>query len=109
MQSKNKPTMTGAEREYVRLVKQCPCSVCDIGGGMEWPSECHEMEQGKWWLSIALCSGCHRGPLNGLHGQRRMWAVKKLTELDALAITIQRVMRAIASNGVPRAFLSIRA
>lgn len=99
MQSKNKPTQTAAEREYVRLVKLCPCSVCDAGGGEAAPSEAHEVEQGAWWLSIALCADCHRGSLNGLHGQRRMWAVKKMSELDALAVTIRRVMRAIALAG----------
>jgi hypothetical protein len=104
MQSKNKPTPTAAEREYVRLVKRCPCSVCDAGGGEEQPSEAHEMEQGNWWTAIALCAGCHRGPLNGLHGQRRMWAVKKMTELDAMGITIRRVLRLIALEGVPTAF-----
>lgn len=96
--------MTAGEREYVRLVKLCPCSVCDVGGGAQWPSEAHEMEQGNWWTAIALCSGCHRGPLNGLHGQRRMWAVKKITELGALAITVRRVLQRIACEGVPTIF-----
>lgn len=106
MQSKNKPAMTAAEREYVRLVKLCPCAVCDAGGGEAAPSEAHEMEQGNWWTSIALCASCHRGPKLGLHGERRMWAIRKLTELQALAITIQRVLRAIALEGrAPAVFI----
>ena len=28
----------------------------------------------------------------GWHGQRRMWALKKMTEIDALNITIKRLM-----------------
>lgn len=28
----------------------------------------------------------------GWHGQRRMWALKKMEELDALNITIKRLM-----------------
>jgi hypothetical protein len=28
----------------------------------------------------------------GWHGQRRMWAMKKMGELDALNVTIQRLM-----------------
>lgn len=92
MQSKNKPSMKDDEREYVRLVKLQPCSVCDEGGGEAAPSEDHEIKQGQWYTSIALCASCHRGPLLGLHGQRRMWILKKMDELDALAITIQRIM-----------------
>lgn len=99
MQSKGKAAMTAAEREYVRLVKLCPCSVCDAGGGEAAPSEAHEIEQGKWWLSIALCASCHRGSLLGLHGQRRAWLIRKLTELDALATTIRRVHAMITRGG----------
>ena len=32
----------------------------------------------------------HLAPL-GLHGQRRMWAIKKMDEVDALAVTVQRL------------------
>ena len=28
----------------------------------------------------------------GWHGQRRMWAIKKMDEVDALAVTIQRLL-----------------
>jgi hypothetical protein len=27
----------------------------------------------------------------GLHGQRRMWAIRKMDELDALNVTIERL------------------
>ncbi len=93
MQSKNKPSMKAAEREYVRLVKLLPCSVCDEGGGESNPSECHEMKQGQWFTSMALCESCHRSPLLGIHGQKRIWSLMKMDELDALAITIQRIMQ----------------
>lgn len=91
MQSKNKAAMTVDEREYVRLVKLLPCSVCDCGGGEGAPSEAHEIKQGCWWLAIALCRSCHRGEVLGLHGQKRMWAIKRLDELGALAITVHRL------------------
>lgn len=94
MQSKNKKAQTVAEAEYVRYVALQPCAVCDEGGGESAPSEVHEIEQGNWWLSIALCSDCHRGDFNGLHGQMRIWKVKKLDEQKALAITIRRVFLA---------------
>jgi hypothetical protein len=38
MQSKNKASMTKDEREYVRLVKLLPCSLCDEGGGEGAPT-----------------------------------------------------------------------
>ena len=88
MQSKNKPAMTAAERRHVARIKEMSCVVCDAPG----PSECHEIEQGQWFTSMPLCSDCHRGSLNGLHGQKRMWAVKKLTELSALNETVKRLM-----------------
>lgn len=91
--------MTTDEREYVRLVKLLPCSLCDAGGGEAAPSEAHEVVQGCWWLSIALCHSCHRGSLMGLHGQRRMWAIKKMDELAALAVTIRRLMVAAMRTG----------
>jgi hypothetical protein len=97
MQSKNKKAPTKAEADYIRFVALQPCSVCDEGGGEGAPSEVHEIEQGNWWLSVALCTGCHRGPLNGLHGQRRMWSLKKLDEQGALAVTIRRVF--LAASG----------
>jgi hypothetical protein len=90
MQSKNKKAPTVAEKLHIERVKRLPCSVCDEPG----PSEDHEIKQGQWWTSVALCPSCHRGPILGLHGQRRMWSIKKMDELDALAVTIQRLMAA---------------
>ena len=80
--------LTAKERQHLARVKELPCSLCDASG----PSEAHHMEQGLQYTAIALCPECHRGPVMGLHGQRRMWAIKKMTELDALNITIQRLM-----------------
>lgn len=90
MQSKNKKAPTRAEREHIERVKGLACSVCDEAA----PSEDHEIKQGQWWTSVALCPSCHRGSLLGLHGQRRMWSIKKMDETDALAVTIQRLMQA---------------
>lgn len=90
MQSKNKPAPTAAEREHIERVKSLPCVVC-------WappPSECHEIEQGQWFTSVALCSDCHRGSHNGIHGRRAIWNVNKQTELTALNATIRELMKA---------------
>lgn len=88
MQSKNKKAPTVAEAQHIARVKSLACSVCDVPP----ISEAHEIKQGLWFASIALCDSCHRGPLLGLHGQRRMWALKKMDEIDALAVTVERLM-----------------
>ncbi len=88
MQSKNKKPTTVKEKKHIVRVKELPCSVCDQAG----PSECHEIKQGQWFTSIALCADCHRGPIMGLHGQKRAWAIRKMDELDALNVTVGRLM-----------------
>lgn len=90
MFSKNKKTPTYAEKMHIERVKWLECSVCDAPP----PSDCHEIKQGQWYTSVALCKSCHTGSLLGLHGQRPAWAVKKMDETDALAVTIQRLMEA---------------
>lgn len=90
MHSKNKPPMRAHEREHVGRVKELPCSVCNAPG----PSEAHEIEQGLWFASVALCPDCHRGAENGLHGRRAMWRVMKMDEVKALAVTVERLVTA---------------
>lgn len=80
--------LNNAERRHLARVKELPCSVCDTPG----PSEAHHIEQGLQYTCVALCPDCHRGPVMGLHGQKRAWAIRKLTELDALNKTIERLM-----------------
>lgn len=88
MWSKNKKRPTSCERDHIERVKALECSVCDEPG----PSDAHEIKQGQWATCCALCKSCHQGPLLGLHGQRRMWIQKKMDELDALAVTIERLV-----------------
>lgn len=90
MQSRNKPSMTKAEREHVGRIKDMPCGVCGTAG----PSEAHELKQGQWFTSIPLCADCHRGPFNGIHGQGRIWAVMKLDEQEVLNETIRQLLAA---------------
>lgn len=91
---------TAVERRHLARVKELPCSVCDAPA----PSEAHHLKQSSAWTCVALCPGCHRGPLNGLHGQRRMWSLKKMDEVDALAVTIRRLQAAALSLAPARAF-----
>jgi len=88
MHSKNAKTITAAERRHLARVKSLPCSVCSHPG----PSDAHHIEQGAHFATVALCPDCHRGPLLGWHGQKRGWLVRKMNEVDALNVTVQRLM-----------------
>lgn len=77
-----------AERRHLAMVKVLPCSVCDAPG----PSEAHHVVQGLQYTCIALCPECHTGPRMGWHGQRFAWKIRKMEEIDALNITIKRLM-----------------
>lgn len=79
--------LTAKERAHVARVKLLPCSVCDAPG----PSEAHHIRQHRQYTVVALCPSCHRDGVLGWHGQRRMWSVKKMDEIDALAVTIERL------------------
>lgn len=79
------------ERIHLALVKELPCSVCEAPG----PSEAHHIKQGLQYTCVALCVDCHRGPVLGLHGQKRMWAIKKMDELDALNVTLKNLFQVI--------------
>ena len=79
--------LTNKDRAHLAKVKELPCSVCDAPP----PSEAHHAKQGSQYTCIALCPDCRRGPILGLHGQRRMWAIKKMDELDALNVTLERL------------------
>lgn len=87
MWSPNKARMTTREREHVDRIKNMSCVICDAPP----PSEAHEIEQGLWFASLPLCPSCHRSDQNGLHGRRAIWKVKKMDELKALALTIERL------------------
>lgn len=80
--------LTDKERAHLAAVKELPCSVCDLPGH----SEAHHIEQRQQYTCVALCESCHRGSLMGWHGQRRMWAIKKMSELDALNVTVRRLL-----------------
>jgi hypothetical protein len=88
MQSKNKRRPTVTESAHIEAIKEMDCGVCDLSG----PSEAHEIEQGQWFTSIPLCPDCHRGAFNGIHGQARIWKVKKLDELAVLNQTIAKML-----------------
>lgn len=81
--------LTAAERAHIARVKELPCSVCDVPG----PSDAHHIEQGLQYTCIALCKDCHQGSILGWHGQKRAWTIRKVGELDALNVTIRRLVQ----------------
>jgi len=86
--------MNAAERAWVGLVKEQPCSVCEAPG----PSDAHHIKQGRHYTVVALCKSCHQGSKMGWHGEKRAWAIAKMDELDALDVTIRNV----SSNQITR-------
>jgi hypothetical protein len=89
--------LNNKERLHLARVKELPCSVCNASG----PSEAHHFKQGLQYTCIALCVDCHRGPVLGLHGQKRVWAINKMDEIDALNITIMRLLESESKNKNP--------
>jgi hypothetical protein len=80
---------TKAERLHLGKVKALPCSVCGAPG----PSEAHHISQSQVYTCVALCQDCHRGSLNGWHGQKRAWILRKTNELEALNETLKGLLR----------------
>ena len=80
-------TLTAKEKKHLARVKELPCSVCDMSG----PSEAHHVKQHRQYTCIALCVNCHRGTY-GWHGTKALWKIRKLDEIDALNITIARLL-----------------
>lgn len=90
MRSKNSRALTDAERAHLARVKALPCSVCDAPG----PSSAHHIRQGQAWTCVALCFDCHQSEHFGWHGRRVNWKIRKVDELDALAVTLAALMSA---------------
>lgn len=81
---------TKAEKRWMDRVAQLPCSVCGVEG-----VQLHHIREGQGmaqrasnFLVVPLCPDCHTGPM-GIHGDKTMMRINKLTELDLLANTIE--------------------
>lgn len=80
--------LNARERAHLAKVKALPCSCCDAAG----PSDAHHIVQGQQWTCIPLCAHCHTGYFLGIHGQKRAWTIRKMSEIDALNKTIERLL-----------------
>lgn len=85
----NSRNLTAATRAHLARVKELPCSVCDKPG----PSEAHHIKQGQHYTCVALCQDCHSNGFLGWHGCKHAWTVRKMTELDALDVTLSRLLK----------------
>jgi len=79
---------TKAGRAHMAKVKELPCSVCDAPG----PSSAHHIKQSCAFTTVALCHSCHQGK-DGIHGTKTLWRIYKMNEVDALGVTIMRLMK----------------
>jgi hypothetical protein len=86
VRTKNAKPISYAESEHMRRVKESGCAVCGSGGIVE----AHHIKQGRHFTTVGLCGYCHRGP-QGIHGDKTMWRIHKMDEMDALNETLRRV------------------
>lgn len=92
--------MTPTARAYITEVRSLPCVLCTkLGRRQETPTEAHHIREGQGisqrasdFLTVALCHECHQGPL-GIHGNRTLLKLAKVSELDLLAATIEAMFR----------------
>ena len=87
MWSKGHRKLTPDEKAHLEAVKGLPCSVCDEPG----PSSAHHIKQQRHYTAVAVCMNCHQGWKDGWHGQKAAWRLRKMDEIDALDVTIQRL------------------
>ena len=85
---------TKSEKAYMGMVAILPCSCC----GQPGPSLVHHIREGQGmsqrannFLTIPLCYECHQGP-KGIHGDKTLMRIYKVSELDMLAWTIEQIL-----------------
>ena len=80
--------LNARERRHLARIKEMSCVICGAPG----PSSAHHIKQGSQFTCIPLCHDCHQGSHNGIHGRRAIWNVNRMDELDALNMTIERLL-----------------
>lgn len=90
-----------AEREYMGKVASLGCYLCRYLGYGETPAQVHHLREGQGmaqrasnYLTVPLCDTHHANSSpDGIHGQRRAWKLAGVDEMDALADTIERIVK----------------
>ena len=80
-------------KAHLAKIHELQCGVCGAYG-----VEAHHILIGRTpgrkssdVLAIPLCTDCHRGSENGIHGKGNMWRVMKKSELDILVDTFEKL------------------
>ena len=91
--------MTIASTKHKSRVARLPCMLGEALGEQHWPVSLHHIREGQGmsqrasdFLVIPLCRECHQGPL-GVHGDRSLLRIAKVSELDLLAMTIEALTK----------------
>lgn len=88
-------------KAHMGRVAELGCILCHHLGYGETPAEVHHIREGQGaaqrasdWLTVPLCPAHHRGAA-GLHGlgTKGFYTRYRLTELDLIAMTIERLAR----------------
>lgn len=89
-----------AERKHLDRVAGLPCGRCYMAG--DWQigkTFVHHIRTGQGmsqrashFLTVPLCADCHQGD-QGIHGDRTLWKIAKVDEMDVLAWTIEQLTR----------------
>lgn len=81
---------SAAGKRHMSRVAALHCVCCGAYG-----TQVHHIREGQGmsqrasdFLTIPLCPDCHVGPL-GVHGDKSLMRIRKLSELDMLAETIR--------------------
>jgi hypothetical protein len=91
--------MTKSEKEHMNRVAELGCVLCHHLGYGETPAEVHHLRHGQGmaqrasnFLTVGLCREHHRGN-SGYHGlgEKAFYTRYRLSELDLLAMTIERL------------------
>lgn len=85
-------------KKHLAQIAKMSCALCaHLGLRQSGRTYIHHIRTGQGasqraddFLTIPLCYDCHQGT-QGIHGDRTLWKVGKVDELDLLAKTIQRL------------------
>lgn len=88
--------MSAKTQRHKTRVAALGCVLCAmLGQPQTTRTHVHHMRDGQGmgqrasdFLAIALCADCHQGP-QGLHGDRTLLKIAKVTEIGLLAATIE--------------------
>lgn len=83
---------------YLDWIHDQPCVLCGLLNiPQSSKTSAHHMRHGQGmaqrsadWLAMPLCHDCHQGP-TGIHGDRSLLKIAKVTEQDLLAATVKRL------------------